>query len=181
MPKSQPKSDHLHKVISLAAGLSCIDLPLESCSVTVNGKTESQLLNRQPEPVSETPIAKLKNALSSKEQFEHHYLVRTKSYCSVIFLFYSHFFFLSQELCELAMGTYKHIGRIRSARKVGLSLAVYYIEAEEYVKAIGFLTDALKTFRDDKWNLLVVDVLLKLAQCYHVTSDHERCIELKFS
>lgn len=72
------------------------------------------------------------------------------------------------------MGTYKHIGRIRSARKVGLSLALYYMEAEEYVKAIGFLTDALKTFRDDKWNLLVVDVLLKLAQCYQITDDHEK-------
>lgn len=58
----------------MAAGLSCVDLPLEACSVTVNGKTESQLLH-QPEPIAETPISKLKNALSSKKQFEQHYLV----------------------------------------------------------------------------------------------------------
>ncbi|CAG7734427.1 unnamed protein product, partial [Allacma fusca] len=153
LPKSQPKSDHLHKVISLAAGLTCVDVPFEVTKVTVNGKTENQLLSND-ETSTETPISKLKNALSSKEQFEQHYL----------------------ELCELAMGTYKHIGRIRSARKVGLSLASYYIECEEYFKAIGFLTDAFKTFRDDKWDLLVVDVLLKLAQCYQITDDYDKYI-----
>ena len=72
------------------------------------------------------------------------------------------------------MGTYKHIGRIRSARKVGLGLADYYMEANEFHKAIVFLTDALKTFRDDKWDLLVVEALLKLAQCYQAINEMDR-------
>lgn len=75
------------------------------------------------------------------------------------------------------MGTYKHIGRIRSARKVGLSLATYYMDSKEHQKAVGFLTDALKTFKDDKWNLLVVEVLLKLAICYKTTKDLERYLK----
>jgi len=75
------------------------------------------------------------------------------------------------------MGTYKHIGRIRSARKVGLSLALYYMDAGEHQKAVGFLTDALNTFRDEKWNLLVVEVLLKLALCYKATKDKERYLK----
>ena len=32
-----------------------------------------------------------------------------------------------QELSELAMGTYKHIGRIRSARLIGRDLADFYM------------------------------------------------------
>ena len=32
-----------------------------------------------------------------------------------------------QELSELAMGTYKHIGRMRSARKIGKDLADFYM------------------------------------------------------
>lgn len=74
------------------------------------------------------------------------------------------------------MGTYKHIGRIRSARKVGLSLAEFYIEANEHQKAIGFLSDALKTFECDRWNDLVVAVLLQLAKCYLAISDNERFV-----
>lgn len=74
------------------------------------------------------------------------------------------------------MGTYKHIGRLRSARKVGLSLASYYMEGEEYNKATTFLVDALKTFQGDRWTVLVIDVLLKLAECYHAVGDKERYI-----
>ena len=72
------------------------------------------------------------------------------------------------------MGTYKHIGRLRSARKVGLSLAEFYMEAGEYQKAIGFLSDAQKTYESDKWSHLVMAVLLQLAQCYHEINDNDR-------
>ncbi|ODN03761.1 Trafficking protein particle complex subunit 10, partial [Orchesella cincta] len=157
LPKSQPKSDHLHKVISLAAGLVCFDGAAHN---NTNGNGTSSASNSEAssdnleEALAETPIEKLKNALSSKPLFQQYYL----------------------ELCELAMGTYKHIGRLRSARKVGLSLASYYMEAEEFNKAVGFLVDALKTFTNDRWTVLVIDVLLKLAECYHAVGDNERYI-----
>lgn len=162
MPKSQPKSDHLHKVISLAAGLACSNLEQGNPSGNGFGKLAGNIVeardtigtNTLPDSQAETPIEKLKNALSSKILFQQYYL----------------------ELCELAMGTYKHIGRLRSARKVGLSLASYFMEAEEYTKAIGFLVDALKTFRSDRWTVLVIDVLLKLAECYQAIGDNERYI-----
>jgi hypothetical protein len=51
------------------------------------------------------------------------------------------------------------------------------MDAEEHQKAVGFLTDALKTFKDDKWSLLVVEVLLKLAICYKTTKDLERYLK----
>jgi len=74
------------------------------------------------------------------------------------------------------MGTYKHIGRLRSARKVGLSLASYYMEAEEWIKASVFLVEALKTYKTDRWGTLALDVLLKLAQCFQATEDTDRYI-----
>lgn len=79
-----------------------------------------------------------------------------------------------KELCELAMGTYKHIGRLRSARKVGLALATYYMECGELSKSIVFLTEALHTFQGDKWSLLTAQVLLQLATCYKELGDNER-------
>lgn len=74
------------------------------------------------------------------------------------------------------MGTYKHIGRLRSARKVGLSLASYYMEGEDYNKSIVFLTEAFNTFKEDRWNILTIDVLLKLAQCYQAVNDMDRWV-----
>jgi len=50
------------------------------------------------------PSEKLKQALSSKKSFQDYYL----------------------ELSELAISTYKHIGRIRSARFIGMDLAKFY-------------------------------------------------------
>lgn len=96
LPKSQPQSDHLHKVLSLAAGLAALDNNIissanesKNSNNTTNGGSShtdlnnlSSLINNfnistipQHDPSRETPIDKLKNALSSKKQFEHHYLV----------------------------------------------------------------------------------------------------------
>ena len=55
---------------------------------------------------STNPVDRLKQALSSKSAYEKYYL----------------------ELTESAISTYKHIGRIRSARMVGLELAKFYLE-----------------------------------------------------
>lgn len=43
-------------------------------------------------------------------------------------LFYYCFLFaILQDMCEQAMGTYKYIGRFRSARMIGLELAEFYM------------------------------------------------------
>jgi trafficking protein particle complex subunit 10 len=52
---------------------------------------EMEYIDSSLAPTTPLPIDKLKEALGSKQQFQMHYL----------------------ELAELAMGTYKHIGRLR--------------------------------------------------------------------
>ena len=138
LPTQNPKSDHLHKVLSLAAGLEEHEIPPADM--------------KSDDPSLYSPTSTLKSALGSKETFEKTYL----------------------ELCELAMGTYKHLGRLRSARKVGLSLAHYYMEGQQWSKAIAFLTDALKTFKEENWGLLATQVYLKLADCYKSVGDTNR-------
>ncbi|XP_076622335.1 SIDL trafficking protein particle complex subunit 10 isoform X2 [Colletes latitarsis] len=99
-----------------------------------------------------TPTDKLKEALSSKEAFKKQYL----------------------EHAELAMGTYKHVGRIRSARLIGKELAQFYSELGENQKAVAFLSDALKTYTDEGWNHLAAQTQLELAQCYKRMDDIEK-------
>ncbi|XP_043280615.1 trafficking protein particle complex subunit 10 [Venturia canescens] len=99
-----------------------------------------------------TPTDKLKGALSSKEMFKRQYL----------------------EHAELAMGTYKHVGRIRSARFIGKELARFYGDLGENQKAVVFLTDALKTYLDEGWDELATQTRLELAQCYKRMDDVER-------
>lgn len=91
-----------------------------------------------------TPTDKLKEALSSKEAFKKQYL----------------------EHAELAMGTYKHVGRIRSARLIGKELARFYSDLGENQKAVAFLSDALKTYIDEGWDHLAAQTQLELAECY---------------
>ncbi|KZC10834.1 Trafficking protein particle complex subunit 10 [Dufourea novaeangliae] len=99
-----------------------------------------------------TPTDKLKEALSSKEAFKKQYL----------------------EHAELAMGTYKHVGRIRSARLIGKELAQFYSELGENPKAVAFLLDALKTYTDEGWRHLAAHTQLELAQCYKRMDDVEK-------
>lgn len=99
-----------------------------------------------------TPTDKLKEALSSKEAFKKQYL----------------------EHAELAMGTYKHVGRIRSARLIGKELAQFYSELGENQKAVAFLSDALKTYMDEGWNQLAAQTQLELAKCYKRMDDVEK-------
>nr|XP_033340136.1 trafficking protein particle complex subunit 10 [Megalopta genalis] len=99
-----------------------------------------------------TPTDKLKEALSSKEAFKKQYL----------------------EHAELAMGTYKHVGRIRSARLIGTELAQFYCELGENQKAVAFLLDALKTYTDEGWSRLAAHTQLELAQCYKRMDDVEK-------
>lgn len=103
-----------------------------------------------------TPTDKLKEALSSKEAFKKQYL----------------------EHAELAMGTYKHVGRIRSARLIGKELARFYSELGENQKAVAFLSDALKTYMDEGWNHLAAQTQLELAQCYKRMDDVEKYVKV---
>lgn len=89
----------------------------------------------------------------------------------VIFLIYAF-----QELAELALGTYKHIGRIRCARLVGRDVASFYMLLGETQKAAAFLSDALRTFENDKWNDLIAQTQLELAECYKKAKDIKKLI-----
>lgn len=72
------------------------------------------------------------------------------------------------------MGTYKHIGRIRSARMIGRDLAEFYLQLGEMQKAAVFLADALKTFEEENWGHLAMQTHLELADCYREMNDKER-------
>ena len=105
MPNMEPTSNELHRVVELSSGLR-----------------DDQYLNKNRE--GKNPVEKLKEALSSKLAFQKYYLVRpfVLSHKSNLYVTVS-----SQELSELAISTYKHIGRIRSARFIGIDLAKFYL------------------------------------------------------
>ena len=65
-------------------------------------------------------------------------------------------YFISHELAELAMGTYKKIGRIQSARMTGRDLAEFYLQLGEMQKAAVFLADGLKSFEEENWRCLAM-------------------------
>ena len=99
-----------------------------------------------------TPCRRLKESLSSNTAFQRNYL----------------------EMCEIAISSFKHIGRLRSARLVGRDLASFYIQMGEHVKAATFLVEALKTFQQEKWSLLSLQTMLDLVTCYTAMADRER-------
>lgn len=97
-------------------------------------------------------IYKLKQALSSKDVFKKQYL----------------------ELSELAMGTYKHIGRARSAWLIGQDLSRFYQRVGDYSSAAMFLASALCNYEDDGWTKLAANTRIELAACYSKMGDNER-------
>lgn len=105
-------------------------------------------------PDNPSPTDKLKIALCSKDAFNKMYL----------------------ELAELAMGTYKHIGRLRSARLVGRELSSFYMLLGETQKAAAFLTDLLKTFEQDGWRELAAQTQIELAECFLKADDTKKYV-----
>ena len=99
-----------------------------------------------------TPAARLRDSLSSNDAFQRNYL----------------------EICEIALSSYKHIGRMRSAKLVGRELSTFYISMGEYAKATTFLVEALKIYQEERWGLLSVKTMLDLAKCYRALEDTER-------
>lgn len=105
-------------------------------------------------PISPSPTDKLKEALCSKDVFNKTYL----------------------EMAEQAMGTYKHVGRIRSARLVGREVASFYMMLGETQKAAAFLSDALRTFQQDGWRELIAQTQIELAECHKKACDWRKFI-----
>ncbi|KAI8520820.1 Trafficking protein particle complex subunit 10 [Branchiostoma belcheri] len=107
------------------------------------------------ESIPNSPDKKLREALSSKAAFQKHYL----------------------ELSELAMGTYKHIGRIRSARRIGKDLAAFYMMLGDARKAESFLSDALKMYQREGWGLLAANTCKDLAFCQKELNNMQKYAE----
>ncbi|XP_062312495.1 trafficking protein particle complex subunit 10 isoform X1 [Osmerus eperlanus] len=118
-----PTSEDLNRTVDLLAGLG----------------------DERPETVSslQSPYKKLKEALSSVEAFERHYL----------------------ELSHAAMEMYRAIGRMRSARLVGKSLAEFYMRKADPDHAESFLQDALRSYVSEGWNLPVTHTRKQIAAC----------------
>ncbi|VVD05938.1 unnamed protein product [Leptidea sinapis] len=103
-----------------------------------------------------SPTVRLKEALCSKTTFQQYYL----------------------ELAELAMGTYKHIGRLRFARQIGRDLAAFYSELGETSKAVVFLVDALRSYEEQGWMDLAAQTRLELVAAAKKMKDYERCARI---
>lgn len=114
------------------------------------GMGDNEINNQQ------TPTDRLKEALCSKMSFQQYYL----------------------ELAELAMGTYKHIGRLRFARLIGKDLATFYSELGETGKAVVFLMDALRSYEEQGWKDLAAQTRLELVACAHKMGDVDRYTKL---
>ncbi|XP_056145323.1 trafficking protein particle complex subunit 10 isoform X2 [Lampris incognitus] len=118
-----PTSEDLNRTVDLLAGLG----------------------DERPETVNslQSPYKKLKEALSSVEAFERHYL----------------------ELSHAAMEMYRAIGRQRSARLVGKSLAEFYMRKGAPERAEVFLQDALRSYVSEGWSLPVTHTRKQIAEC----------------
>ncbi|ROI15598.1 Trafficking protein particle complex subunit 10 [Anabarilius grahami] len=118
-----PNSEDLNKTVDLLAGLGA----------------------ERPETANslQSPYKKLKEALSSVEAFEKHYL----------------------ELSHAAMEMYRAIGRLRSARLVGKSLAEFYMRKGDPQSAENFLLDSLKSYVSESWSLPLTHTRKQIAEC----------------
>ncbi|XP_020782651.1 trafficking protein particle complex subunit 10 [Boleophthalmus pectinirostris] len=118
-----PTSEDLNRTVDLLAGLG----------------------DERPETVNslQSPYKKLKEALSSVEAFERHYL----------------------ELSHAAMEMYQAISRMRSARLVGKSLAEFYMRKGDPERAESFLQEALKCYVSEGWSLPLTHTRKQIAQC----------------
>ncbi|XP_055640187.1 trafficking protein particle complex subunit 10 [Toxorhynchites rutilus septentrionalis] len=149
LPGCTPTSEQLHTVVHLSAGMG--DSVPETESSTL---LETEALRR----TAHSPVRKpkkcatdsLKEALGSNQAFTKLYL----------------------ELNELAISTYKHVSRLRSARLVGLDLGNFYITLNEPQKAVVFFTDLLRELKTENWHHLASQTLLELASCYKKMNDY---------
>uniref|UniRef100_A0A8C0J097 Trafficking protein particle complex subunit 10 n=1 Tax=Chelonoidis abingdonii TaxID=106734 RepID=A0A8C0J097_CHEAB len=118
-----PNSEDLNRTVDLLAGL---------------GAERPETAN-----TAQSPYKKLKEALSSVEAFEKHYL----------------------DLSHATIEMYTNIGRIRSAKLVGKDLAEFYMRKKSPQKAEVYLQRALKTYLAEGWALLIMHTRKQLAEC----------------
>ncbi|KAM9803304.1 trafficking protein particle complex subunit 10 isoform X1 [Syngnathus typhle] len=118
-----PTSEDLNRTVDLLAGLG----------------------DERPETVNslQSPYKKLKEALSSVEAFERHYL----------------------ELCQAAMEMYRAVGRLRSARLLGKSLAEFYMSKGEPERAEALLAEALRSYVCEGWTFPVTHTRKQMGEC----------------
>lgn len=83
-------------------------------------------------------------------------------------------FHFIQELSELAMGTFKHCGRLRSARLIGRDLSRFYLQLNQPHKSVSFLMDLLRGYQEENWPRLKVDTHIELAEVYLKTGDRDK-------
>lgn len=145
LPNYTPTSEQLHIVVQLSSAIG--DNPER------DDKEQRELeIKRSHSPIRKIPkpgCEKLREALGSNEGFKKLYL----------------------ELSELAISTYKHVSRLRSARLVGLDLGNFYCALNEPQKAIVFFIDLLRELKTEKWSALASQTLLELANCYKKMDD----------
>lgn len=118
-----PNSEDLNRTVDLLAGL---------------GAERPETAN-----TAQSPYKKLKEALSSVEAFEKHYL----------------------DLSHATIEMYTSIGRIRSAKFVGKDLAEFYMKKKSPQKAETYLQGALKNYVAEGWALPVTHTRKQLAEC----------------
>ncbi|XP_058794002.1 trafficking protein particle complex subunit 10 isoform X2 [Phymastichus coffea] len=147
---ARDKLESLGKMCGLMPGNEPTSEQLHTVVYLIAGMGDSEPASNEPD--KPTPTDKLKEALSSKEAFKKQYLYHA----------------------ELAMGTFKHVNRIRSARMIGKDLARFYSDMSENQKAVVFLLDALQTYSSEGWTRLAAQTQHELAQCYKKMDDVER-------
>lgn len=123
MSENGPSSEELNRTVDLLAGLG-----------SERAETASS---------PQSPYKKLKEALSSVEAFEKHYL----------------------ELSHAALEMYRAIERLRSARLIGLDLAEFYMRKGDAQTAKTFLQDSLKSYTTEGWNLPLTHTRKQIAVC----------------
>lgn len=149
LPGCTPSSEQLHIVVQLSAGIGDT-VTVDDLEALVARPYSLQAIDRSssrspsPARVKKPPTERLKEALGSSQAFETLY----------------------KELCELAISTYKHISRLRSARLVGMHLGHLYFSLNEPQQAIVFFNDQMRELRAEQWNFLASQSLLELASCY---------------
>lgn len=158
LPGCTPSSAQLHIVVQLSAGIGdtitsedLTELEAKQYSLKAAAGGESSSRSRSPSAtrIKKPPTERLKEALGSNHAFQKLYM----------------------ELSELAISTYKHVSRLRSARLVGLDLGNFYCTLNEPQKAVVFFTDLLRELKAENWNFLASQSLLELASCYQKMND----------
>lgn len=72
------------------------------------------------------------------------------------------------------MITYKHKGRMRSARYIGKQLADFCFRTGDLSRASGFLVNALSLYEEDNWSTLTNQMKLQLLRCYEQMNEIEK-------